>query len=427
MKITQQIRKPWAIHPDWLSMLSGLDMPMVKRESENACWYESEGVAVIKVHGVIGMKKDFWAWFFDDGAYLEEIQNALKECLANENIKAIVLNINSPGGTVEGVAEMCDMIFQARNVKPIVAYNTADCCSAGYWLASQASKIVNQETGMMGCIGVLCEYMKEPANRELMDKYPSMGVIVSSMTPNKNADPNTDSGLSQLQTICDDMAKVMINGIARGRGKSPEEVTARFGDGSVFVGQKAIDNTMADVLGNLSDAILLAANLADGVQEEPMAKPKGEMVDTADITKEWIEKNYPEIVKQIQDEAAPEEVESMTPTEDTAAMDKAKEEGAADEQKRQAAIDEVTTEGAAEEKMKQEAKADRKMTAADLALKINASRKVMTEAQRKQREEEQKALAQKLSGVGGLNASTGDPLKGGGITAAMSKLVKKGA
>ena len=96
-----------------------------------------DGIAVIHVDGALSYRSNWLAYFFDEDTY-NSIEAAFDECLADESVKGIVFDINSPGGEVNGCADLADKIFNARGSKPygIVARTGGMMCSAAYWLGS---------------------------------------------------------------------------------------------------------------------------------------------------------------------------------------------------------------------------------------------------------------------------------------------------
>ncbi|MBO0155228.1 S49 family peptidase, partial [Vibrio parahaemolyticus] len=77
------------------------------------------------------------------------------QALNDPSIKAILLNIDSPGGEAKGIHELAEMIYQARGKKRIIAYDGGNACSAAYWIASACDEIVIDATGCAGSIGTV--------------------------------------------------------------------------------------------------------------------------------------------------------------------------------------------------------------------------------------------------------------------------------
>lgn len=139
------------------------------------------------------------------------------------------------------------MIFAARGQKPIIAYASGSCCSGAYWIASSCDKIFASDTAILGSIGVVSIYRKDDEKKCVE--------IVSSQSPNKRLDINSDEGRSKIQTHIDDLAEVFINKVALSRNISAMEVVDNFGGGDVFVGQKAVSIGLADGISSFEDII----------------------------------------------------------------------------------------------------------------------------------------------------------------------------
>jgi len=208
-----------------------------------------DGVAVIPVTGPI----------FRHANLMTEISGAtstgslatdIQEALDNPSVKALVLDVDSPGGEATGINELSEMIFQARARKPIKAYVGGMGASAAYWIASAADEVVVDDTAQLGSVGVVLNIRKRD-DRAGEKTYE----IVSSNAPNKRPDLDTESGRAQLQTRTDELANVFLDKVARNRGIPREEVNSRFRQGGIATGAIAVEAGMADRLGSLEGLI----------------------------------------------------------------------------------------------------------------------------------------------------------------------------
>lgn len=207
--------------------------------------------SVIGVTGTI-MPTDSPLLRFIGGTSIDQIRAGLRTALADGGTERIVLNVDSPGGSVTGVSELADEIFASRTRKPIIAYVPGMAASAAYWLASATQRIVTADTGLLGSIGVASIAYDD---RALLDR---VGVrrheIVSSQSPRKRPDPATDAGRAQIQKMVDDLAGVFVSKVARHRGTTATTVLNRFGQGDMMVGSGAVSAGLADAVGTLADA-----------------------------------------------------------------------------------------------------------------------------------------------------------------------------
>lgn len=206
-----------------------------------------DGVAILPVSGPIFRYANLFTQI-SGATSIDVLAKDFNEALENPRVRSILLEINSPGGEVDGTAEFAQQIFDARNSdKHIVAYVSNLGASAAYWIASSCDEIVAQESASLGSIGVVgtvCVH-KEKGHVE----------FVSSQSPNKRPDPATESGRSQIQEHIDDLADVFISAVARNRGWTADQVIDKGGAGALRVGRKAVSAGLADRLGSLESVI----------------------------------------------------------------------------------------------------------------------------------------------------------------------------
>lgn len=230
------------------------------------------GVAVLPVVGPIIRR----ATLFSDisgATSLDSLSRDFNAALNNSSVQSILLDIDSPGGEVAGIDEFAQMI--ADSPKPVVAYVESLAASAGYWIASAAGEIVAAPTASLGCIGVVAR-VKNPDAKKAADLE-----FVSSQSPKKRPNLNTEAGRSQLQEHVDHMAEVFVSTVARNRGVSEEKVTSDFGQGGVLVGRRAVDAGLADKLGSFESTL---SDLAMGKQ--PKRKPPQASAEAGSTTAE---------------------------------------------------------------------------------------------------------------------------------------------
>jgi len=210
------------------------------------------GVAVIQVAGPLMRQDDFWSWLFGYGSY-EAIAESISKAADDPTVTAIVLDVDSPGGEVTGCSDLSEMIYRMRGSKPIVAYATGDCCSAAYWIASACDRIIVSPTSRVGSIGCRASI------RDYTQAESKIGIktfdFVSSVSPYKAADPNTDDGAARIQATVDALGQVFVETVARNRGVSAKKVIQSYGQGDVMVGAAAVEAGLADGLGTLDDVL----------------------------------------------------------------------------------------------------------------------------------------------------------------------------
>lgn len=213
-------------------------LPGNEVNQENNYTMRNDGIAVIHIDGVLSYRSDLMTAYFGEDTY-NSIEKAFRKFLDDPGCKGIVLDVNSPGGEVDGCADLSDLIFRSRGKKPygIVARTGGTMCSAAYWISSACEKVYTSTQGTVGSIGVLCTF----ENREN-----AATVIVSDLSPEKAPNPETPEGRDQITRELNDLALVFVDSVARNRGVSREDVLARFGRGGVFVGEKAHEAGLTD-------------------------------------------------------------------------------------------------------------------------------------------------------------------------------------
>ena len=192
--------------------------------------------AFIDITGPLSRKgPDYWDRVYGDGGTSYTlIVEALKLAVEDEGIKEIRLRMNTPGGTVDGVDEVAQMIAFSRKKKKVIAENHGMIASGGYWIASQASKIVAMSPGAeTGSIGVII------VGYDFTDALKKIGIkkhyIVSENAPRKAATLETKKGRNILQDRVDSIERVFMSRIAEGRGITIEVVRETFGRGDVLI------------------------------------------------------------------------------------------------------------------------------------------------------------------------------------------------
>jgi signal peptide peptidase SppA len=262
---------------------------------------ERDGVAMIPVTGPLFRYANLFTQISGASSY-EILAQDFAAALDDPKIKGIILDIDSPGGEVNGCAELANMIFEARGRKPIIAYASGDAASGAYWIASAADEVVVSETSGLGSVGVVGVYRNAKNDKSAANTIE----IVSSQSPNKRLDPESDTGRSKLQARIDAMAEVFVNTLARNRGTQPQQVIERFGGGDILIGAHAVNAGLADRIGSLEKLISELSSATD-----PAENQRGFFMSTPQLTeksmdKEKLTQDHPDLLAQIQNEARTE-------------------------------------------------------------------------------------------------------------------------
>lgn len=167
----------------------------------------------------------------------EMAASAYAQAANNPDIERIVLRTDTPGGVASGIDEFGVMISETE--KEVIAYVAGDCCSAGYWLASQTDAIVVAPGAIVGCIGVRSRAPAKPGEDEMVSKYA----------------PAKIGSRAATQAVLDELENVFLSTVASGRGVSKEHVIENYGQGGVFVGARAVESGLADAVGTLDHVL----------------------------------------------------------------------------------------------------------------------------------------------------------------------------
>ena len=195
---------------------------------------------------------------------IQQLSAGLRLLEANEDIEDIVLFMDTPGGAVTGLSDFAEQV--ATSMKRTTAYIFGACASAGYFIASQADYIVSANSGMIGSIGTILGLKKRDDD---------MIEIVSSQSPNKNADPESKEGKAQYQEIVNDHASIFIDAVASGRGVDSKTVLKDFGQGAMLIAAKAQAAGMIDSIMMLGE---FQENLTAGTLDRPSLRVRQEEV-----------------------------------------------------------------------------------------------------------------------------------------------------
>lgn len=154
-KTLDALTEPWLIVPAKLAEIIDIydhhlkrekvDFKVIKAqigesEEEDQGYQVENGVAVMPLEGVISKRMNMFT-YFSGGTSTQLFERDFKKALADPSVQSILLLVDSPGGSVDGVQELANLIFESRDKKPIIAYTDGMMASAAYWISSAAEKI----------------------------------------------------------------------------------------------------------------------------------------------------------------------------------------------------------------------------------------------------------------------------------------------
>lgn len=253
--------------------LTVLFLPSLKKDEKG---HKSPNqLALIYIEGVIVGGRGQSGLLSEIGG-TDAVIRQLHEARDDKNVKAIVLRINSPGGSVPATQEVGEELKKIRQGgKPIIVSMGDVAASGGYWLAALADKVYANPSTMTGSIGVYMPYSNwEELYKKIgirQEKIKS-GVHKDILSPERQITPEERV---ILQTMVDDMYDQFVTVVAEGRKMEPSQVR-KIADGRIYTGKQAKELGLVDELGNLYDAIDGAATVA-GITGKPQIKEYGKL------------------------------------------------------------------------------------------------------------------------------------------------------
>ncbi len=189
----------------------------------------------------------------------EGLKEQLDVAEANPDIKAVVLRVDSGGGTATAGEEMA--LYVRDFSKPVVVSSASMNASAAYEISSQADYIFTAKTTAIGSIGTAMQVT------DLSGLYEKLGISVENITSSGSKDSTygtrslTEEERAYYQDMVDQINETFIETVAEGRGMTIDEVRA-LATGLTFTGMTAVENGLADEIGTLEDAVSKACDLA---------------------------------------------------------------------------------------------------------------------------------------------------------------------
>jgi signal peptide peptidase SppA len=202
-----------------------------------------ENIAIIPVYGFLTKRFSQFADFLGTTSY-EEIAENLQAALDNPLVEKIIFDVDSPGGEVNGIFDLCDKIYAARQGKTIEAIANDDAFSAAYAIASSASKLWITRTSGVGSVGVIATHFDQSvfnANEGFKVTPIFAGSHKNDWTPHEAI---SDGARAAMQDEIDRLYALFVETVARNRGVSAEKIRAT--EAALFFGDEAVNAGLAD-------------------------------------------------------------------------------------------------------------------------------------------------------------------------------------
>lgn len=210
-----------------------------------------DGIGVVAIEGPILRKPDLFARIFFGATSSEEIGDALREAAGREDIKAVFLNIDSPGGTVAGTPELANAVAALDKKKPVYAFSSGLMCSAAYWVASQARAIYATPSAQVGSIGVVQAVID---NSAALDKAGIKVEVFSVGKYKAMGAPGTPLTDDQRELISSNLAEIArdFHGAVLAKGRA---IPAEAMEGQTFSGKQAQRHNLAGIVTDRAEAM----------------------------------------------------------------------------------------------------------------------------------------------------------------------------
>ncbi|NMV36784.1 S49 family peptidase [Ralstonia insidiosa] len=261
---------PWALMPERLSAYAAViarkygapsagvthdpddDAPLMAASRRGAGNGRSGAIAVIPVHGAV-VQRSSQIDICDGGTSTQQISAALADAMADDTVAQVLLDIDSPGGSVYGVQELAAEISNAK--KPVIAIANSLAASAAYWLGCAASEFYVTPGGEVGSIGVW------QAHQDWSKALADAGVNTTLISAGKykvegNPYQPLDADAQQfMQSRVDDYYATFTKAVAKGRKVGIDQVRSGMGQGRVLGAEQALAEKMVDGVATFDDVV----------------------------------------------------------------------------------------------------------------------------------------------------------------------------
>lgn len=266
---------PWAVAPELLPqlveastwpILTGYGLHVASRAPDQA----PSGVVSVPLTGVLTPQGSFFDVLFGGGlGGLAGFRAAFGAAIASDDVTAVVIDVDSPGGMADMVPETARFVRESRGSKPIVAVSDTRMLSGAYWIASQADEIVVTTSGYAGSIGAY------RVHQDLSEALRAEGVAITYVYAGKHkvdgnpAEPLPAAVRADWQSDVDDVYGEFVADVAAGRGVPESKVRSGYGEGRSLNASRSIAAGLADRVATFDDVI----SELRGATGTPLAPP----------------------------------------------------------------------------------------------------------------------------------------------------------
>ena len=274
--LSEFLTTPWALMPERLQAMSGIltrwsageppseetlfqvNTDRVLRDSRKqmAAASAGSGIAVLPLYGVVTQRGNMVDDISGPGSTsTQQFAAVLRQMLADDTVGQILIDIDSPGGSVYGVAELASEIVKARAQKPVIAVANSLAASAAYWLGCSASEFYVTPGGEVGSIGVWQAHFDYSKALEEDGVKPTLISAGKYKVEGNPYVPLDEQAQAFMQSRVDDYYNAFVEAVAIGRGVSVNDVRTGMGEGRVLGADAALALNMVDGIASFDDVL----------------------------------------------------------------------------------------------------------------------------------------------------------------------------
>ena len=274
--LSEFLTTPWALMPERLQAMSGIltrwsageppsdetlfqvntDRVLRDTRKQMAAASTGTGIAVLPLYGVVTQRGNMVDDISGPGSTsTQQFTSVLRQMLADDTVGQILIDIDSPGGSVYGVAELASEIVKARTQKPVIAVANSLAASAAYWIGCSASEFYVTPGGEVGSIGVWqahFDYSKALEEEGVKPTLISAGKFKVEGNPYV---PLDEQAQAFMQSRVDDYYNAFVEAVAVGRGVSISDVRDGMGEGRVLGADAALAMNMVDGISTFDEVL----------------------------------------------------------------------------------------------------------------------------------------------------------------------------
>jgi signal peptide peptidase SppA len=271
-------RTPWALHPAALAgmsamlqrwaaglapseaVMAAIAQDKAARAAKQTAAIKAGGsaIAVLPLYGVVTQRGSMADDISGPGSCsTQKFATALRDALADDAVGQVLIDIDSPGGSVYGVVELANEIAAARGNKPIIGVANSMAASAAYWIGAQCSELYCTPGGEVGSIGVYTAHADMSA--ALAGDGVAMTLISAGpyKTEGNPYEPLSEEAKAAIQQSVDGYYSLFTKAVARGRGVPIDAVRQGMGQGRCLSAADALDQKMVDGIASFDDVVAM--------------------------------------------------------------------------------------------------------------------------------------------------------------------------